>query len=116
MAVLFQSLGPQQLFALGGLAIAFFVLYMTARPKPRRPSPLKLSQTDTKSNRQADQVKQLNVIFQYNGHDFDAYQVLGVPAGSNLETVRKAYEKGLQMAEAESHEFLKTAYQAIVRK
>lgn len=60
------------------------------------------------------QGKTLNVIFNYNGHSWDAYEVLGVPAGSSLERVKSALEEGLKQVDPESRVFLETAYQAIL--
>lgn len=57
--------------------------------------------------------KNLNIMFMYNGHDWDAYQVLGVPAGSKYEAVRKAYLMALDSADPASHDFLQAALTAI---
>lgn len=37
--------------------------------------------------------RELGVIFNFNGHQWEAYQVLGVPAGSSLDVCREACEK-----------------------
>lgn len=62
--------------------------------------------------------RSINIIFAYNGHEWDAYEVLGIPAGSSLETVKQAYEKMLskiQLREGKkSKVFFDTAYQAIL--
>jgi hypothetical protein len=55
----------------------------------------------------------LNIHFSYNGHDFDAYEVLGVPAGTSLEKVEIAYRTALEKAESSSREFLDAAFRAI---
>lgn len=60
--------------------------------------------------------KTLNVIFNYNGHAWDAYEVLGIPAGSQLRDVTAAYQLALQRTDAASHEFLETAYKAIMHR
>lgn len=102
------------LLATGAAVIIIFLLYMFRRPKARQPAPLKLSQTGADGNiRNQAQVKELNVIFQYNGHDFDAYQVLGVPAGSSLDAIRKAYDRAISTADSDSKEFLEHAFRAI---
>lgn len=100
------------------------LIYMLARPKIRRPNPLKLStpklregegpskvQSDSKGRR----VKELNVIFQYNGHDFDAYEALGLPAGANVEMVKSAYHSAQAKADPGTAEFLSQAYQSILK-
>jgi hypothetical protein len=60
--------------------------------------------------------KELNVLFNYNGHSWDAYEVLGVPAGENIVAVTRAYQELVKKSSPESLEFLETAYQAILRK
>jgi hypothetical protein len=57
--------------------------------------------------------RQLNVIFQYNGHDFDAYEVLGIPAGSSRANAESAYEKTIRGADADSLPFFHHAIEAI---
>lgn len=60
--------------------------------------------------------KTLNVLFIYNGHDWDAYEVLGLPAGSSLPQVTARYQEMVRSAEAGKLEFLEAAYQAILKK
>jgi hypothetical protein len=60
-----------------------------------------------------DDIKNLNVIFMYNEHSFDAYEVLGIPAGSGPSQVQKAYQIALEKKTAEK-EFIEAAYQAIL--
>lgn len=62
------------------------------------------------------EVKNLNVMFNYNGHSWDAYEVLGVPAGASLPIVTEAYQRAIKRCEKESIEFLETAYKAILEK
>ncbi len=60
--------------------------------------------------------KTLNVHFVYNGHTWDAYEVLGVPAGSSLRTVTQSYQAAIKKADPQSRSFLDAAYQAILKK
>ncbi|MEK2644699.1 hypothetical protein [Bdellovibrio sp. BCCA] len=60
--------------------------------------------------------KSLNVMFNYNGHSWDAYEVLGVPAGASLKIVTEAYQAAIRRSDKESLEFLETAYKAILNK
>ena len=60
--------------------------------------------------------KNLNVMFNYNGHSWDAYEVLGVPAGASIKIVTDAYQTALRKSDKESLEFLETAYRAILHK
>lgn len=55
----------------------------------------------------------LNVYFNFNGHSFDAYEVLGVPAGSNLERVQRAYKMAAANIDSDSLAFLQAALQAV---
>lgn len=60
--------------------------------------------------------KELNILFNYNGHTWDAYEVFGLPAGANIVDVTKAYQEALREASPRSHEFLETAFKAILAK
>lgn len=55
----------------------------------------------------------LNVVFNYNGHSWDAYEVLGLPAGSSPDKVEDAYKASAETVDAGSRPFLEAAYQAI---
>ncbi len=57
-------------------------------------------------------VKNLNVMFMYNGHSFDAYEVLGAPAGASFEMVQKFYQQAISK-QGGDHEFLEAALAAI---
>lgn len=58
--------------------------------------------------------RSLNVIFNYNGHSWDAYEVLGLPAGSPIDKVNEAYQSCLKLVDQESRVFVDTAYQSIL--
>lgn len=55
----------------------------------------------------------LNAVFNYNGHSFDAYEVLGLPAGARGLAVEEAYQRELKKHQPGSHEFIETAYQVL---
>ena len=57
--------------------------------------------------------RSLNVIFQFNGHSWDAYEVLGLPAGSSYDNVRAAYEEALETVDPTSRPFVEAAFRAI---
>lgn len=59
-------------------------------------------------------MKSLNVMFMYNGHNFDAYEVLGVPAGARMEMVQAAFDKAIAQRGSD-REFLEAALGAIKR-
>src|SRR5436305_1648949 len=52
----------------------------------------------------------LNVVFNYNGHSWDAYEVLGLAAGSSPEKVEKAYRASLATVEPTSRSFMEAAF------
>lgn len=58
----------------------------------------------------------VNVVFTWNGHDWDAYEVLGLPAGSHIDEVNEAYERALTSVDEKSQEFIKKAYRSICQK
>ncbi len=67
--------------------------------------------------RNPEMAKSLNVLFNYNGHAWDAYEVLGVPAGASLPIVTEAYQKAVKEQVAhQSLDFLETAYKAILAR
>jgi hypothetical protein len=53
------------------------------------------------------------VMFNWNGHSWDAYEVLGLPAGSGMREVSEAYERAIERMDDESRAFLHRAYRAI---
>jgi hypothetical protein len=55
----------------------------------------------------------LNVIFNWNGETWDAYEVLGLPAGSSQEKVAAAYEESLSRVDEKSRGFITAAHDAI---
>lgn len=116
---------------------AFVFWYLLSRGGGRRPTRLDMSAKDTapplmnaepevapvsvvalRSATRPDvaekKAKNLNVMFNYNGHSWDAYEVLGVPAGASIKTVTEAYQTALRRSDKDSMEFLETAYKAIV--
>lgn len=66
--------------------------------------------------RDPQMAKNLNVLFNYNGHAWDAYEVLGVPAGAPLPLVTEAYQKVVKEQQTQSLEFFETAYKAILAR
>lgn len=57
--------------------------------------------------------KSLNILFNYNAHTWDAYEILGVPAGAPPKMVEEAYRKAVAQVSPSSQEFISSAYQAI---
>lgn len=63
-----------------------------------------------------EQAKCLNVIFMWNGHSWDAYEVFGLPAGSSIEIVKVRYEELITKSDEGQKQFLYLAYSSIVEK
>lgn len=61
----------------------------------------------------AEGERPLNVVFNWNGETWDAYEVLGIPAGSSQERVEKAYQDSLARVDEKSRSLMTTAYEAI---
>lgn len=61
----------------------------------------------------SEQPLALNIFFNFNGHSFDAYEALGVPAGSTLEEIQRAFQRNIQSADPASQEFFAAAMNAI---
>lgn len=57
--------------------------------------------------------RSLQVFFNYNGHTFEAYEALGLPAGASLHAVQSAFSKQKILADSESRPFLEAAFEAL---
>jgi hypothetical protein len=60
--------------------------------------------------------KQLSIFFIYNGHDWEAHQVLGIPQGASIDVATRAYQEQLKAADPMSYEFYEAAHAAIFKK
>jgi len=60
-----------------------------------------------------DEGRSLNVLFMWNGHSWDSYEVLGIPPGSSLEVARGAFDRAAALADKETLPFLRAALDAI---
>ncbi len=74
------------------------------------------SPTDTASTSTEPPGRSLNVHFNFNGHSWDAYEALGLPAGSSQDKVEAAYQKAILSTSENSKEFYDHARQAILNK
>ena len=107
------------LIGLGFFVILLIVYFQGSKKKPM-PSKLNMRAGSPSASAQSAQVVShelaslpLNVMFNYNGHTFDAYETLGVPAGSSWDDVRVAFDKSISQAGDTSQEFYLTAFNAI---
>ena len=76
---------------------------------PQRQAPNVHFRTRTEEDKR---YKNLNVIFMYNGHNFDAFEVLGAPAGASLEMAEKYLNQALARRGSD-RDFLEAAFAAI---
>ena len=124
-------MGSQEVFwAAGGGIVMVFLLIATVRKRQPLPSRLHLkgdpvrdlggqAQMDASTRAIQEEVygeRSLNVLFMYNGHSWDAYEVLGLPAGARYEQVEAAYSQAINTCEPQSREFFDAAYFAIKQK
>lgn len=121
------------------IAVVLILLFIWGRRNPHKPSRLNLRagqkgpassktvSTDVKRQAPSDfhvrsksrepgeeNIKNLNVMFMYNGHSFDAYEVLGLPAGASFQNVKAAYEKIISSPQMHSKDFYEAAFKAII--
>lgn len=54
--------------------------------------------------------------FIYNGHDWDAYEVLGVSPYSSFSEITRSYQEMIRKADNGKHDFLQAAYMTILKK
>lgn len=119
--LLFLNLG------FGLLLVLYFIL---GRPKPKQPTKLNMrgkdsvdkkvqvlepeSQKTVLAMQEPREVsRSLSVIFMYNGHDWEAHDVLGVPQGAPMHDITKAYQELVKKTDVRSLQFYEQAYNAI---
>jgi hypothetical protein len=114
-------------FLLTNLFFVIILFYLYRRDnKSQRPSKLNFSKNKRtleseifeavfreKQENNDQYEKVLNILFQFNGETWDAYEVLGLPAGSNISEAKLAFDAALKAGE-DSEAFLKAAFEAIV--
>lgn len=125
---------PEHFFILNFiLLVAFAGLFYWGRQGTKPPSSLKFTSTDsspkvegtkpffpprggaeTLGEIHSTNLRDINPMFMYNGHTWDAYEVLGITPGSSMEIIREAFDRSIQKSEANSHEFLKVALTTIL--
>jgi hypothetical protein len=126
----------QQHFLWIQILIAVFIIFLFLRRKKNDPSRLNLKEGESSSPSPMNQVSELrpqsksqsqfqsqseyqedikilNVMFMFNGHSFDAHEIIGVPPGSRFEVIREAFNKAVQKNPGQK-EILIAAMSAIV--
>jgi hypothetical protein len=109
-----------------GIALLLVILFM-ARGKQAGPSRLKLSRKKAalreisakKSNvpstvvHKASGERPLNVLFNYNGETFDAFEVLGLPAAAPWDLIERVYREQFLLKPYPEKVMYEAAYRAI---
>ena len=101
----------------GLIVTVFTIMFLRLKFKKDRPTSLNLRKIRTSSgkNIDVDTEEELNIYFRFQGQMWDAYEIIGLPAGSSLAEVQKAYERA-SVENNHSEEILTLAYGAIQKK
>lgn len=99
-----------------GVFVTFLIVYFQSSKRKQLPTKLNMRAqvpNSTDASTSEGDFRSLNIIFNYNGHSFDAYQTLGVPAGSSWNEVKQAFEQTIEQNDPASKEFYLAAFNAI---
>lgn len=58
---------------------------------------------------------QNGIFFAFNGHEWDAYEVLGCPQEAGLDQVTKEYQSLLRTSDPSTFDFYEAAYLSILK-
>lgn len=114
----YKVLEQKDFLIANAVIVILFVAYFLTVRKKELPAKLNLKKDKPLSKAMAAASGDggaipLNVYFNYNGHSFDAYEALGVPAGSTWEEVQLAFQKNLAVTDPSSQEFYRVALEAV---
>ena len=62
------------------------------------------------------EAKNLSIFFMYNGHDWEAHAVLGIPQGASLTMATVKYQNLIKSEDPSTFEFYEGAYNAILQR
>ena len=114
-----------------GIGLLLVLYFMSGRHKPKPPTrlnmrakepedkagskkPVVLEPEVVKAHLEPPPItRSLSVIFMYNGHDWEAHDVLGVPQGASMHEVTQVYQQIVKKTDARSLQFYEHAYAAI---
>lgn len=118
------TLSVSQFYILNGVIVLGLIVYLL-RKSPRAGGRLRLQRSSSgarslphlpyaESDPQRPlRARTVNVMFNYNGHSWEAYEVLGLPQGSSLQAAEEAFETLAVQSDAQSLPFLVAAFEAI---
>lgn len=55
------------------------------------------------------------VFFVYNGHEWEAYEILGLPRGCTLQTATSHYQNLIRTSDPSTFDFFNAAFSAILK-
>ncbi len=98
-------------FLLVNIAVVILLLILFLRIKKKaKPSSLRFETFKLpESLPTAGGERSLNCLFNYNGHTWDAHEILGIPAGCEPQEVKDGYERALKRAQDEQSRAIITA-------
>jgi hypothetical protein len=108
------SMGESR-FLLINLGVVLLLLILFLRKSKVAPTRFNLSpkKLPTKSNLKTAE-RNLNCMFQYNGHTWDAHELLGVPAGAPAEAIKAGYDQAIKNSvDQQSKAILEAALSAL---
>lgn len=83
---------------------------------PDHPAKMTVLEPENVIELKAHRARNLCIYFVYNGHEWEAHEVLGVPPGSSMHQVTEAYQKLIVTSDPSTFEFYESSYQAILKK
>lgn len=70
----------------------------------------------TSNSHNLSEERSLGVLFMYNGHDWEAHQVLGLPQGASMHQITVKYQDLIKKSDPSTFEFFEAAYTALSQK
>ncbi|MEI7973341.1 MAG: J domain-containing protein [Bdellovibrio sp.] len=110
-----------EIILIGVVCFLGLLFWLGRSPSALRPTRLNLkARSSSEKELRPEEVPKgfriLNVVFVWNGHPWDAFEVLGVPAGSSLQEVETSYRDLVQKTDAQSRPFLDAAFTSILEE
>lgn len=61
------------------------------------------------------QVKDLAIYFMFNGHEWEAHEVLGIPQGASVQMATQSYQHLIKNSDPSTYEFYELAHLAVLK-